>query len=250
MKNLFFTLLALCAFSLTSLTAQKTSLKAGNDALYQKALEASCNAERDAAVSLFDQVLKQNPAHFMAAAQKALLEFHWENKDAFHKNAAKALSIPTRNEYEKAVLEILKMRLENMDADVTGLAKQLATNNAQLAEAHLINAMIHMEAKDPAIAMEALYNVKRLTPDFAPVYNMLGYAHLELNQMEQAGKMFEKYLSLLPNHANPYDSMGDYLMEKGDFAKAAEMYEKAAATNKSFDFSKEKAEKARQKAGQ
>lgn len=254
MKKILFTILLAFAFVSATISAQQFFSPSGNsdeaNALYQKAIEAAFNAEHDKAVALFDKVMQKNPKCFMAMAHKALLAYHWEKKDDFNKNAAKALTMAAESGFEKSVASLLKARLENRSEDASTIAKEMSASNVNLAEAHLINSLIQFEEKDFAVALEALYNVKRLAPDFAPAYNMLGYAHMEQQQMEQAEKMFAKYMSLNPDSANPYDSMGDFLMAKGDYTKAAEMFEKAYSMNKDFKFSKEKAEEARKKADQ
>jgi tetratricopeptide (TPR) repeat protein len=83
-------------------------------------------------------------------------------------------------------------------------------------------------------------------PDFPMAYNFLGYAHMDLEDFDQAEKAFDRYIALAPDQANPYDSKGDYFMEVERYEEAYENYMKAFEIDPSFTISRKKAEKAAQ----
>ena len=63
---------------------------------------------------------------------------------------------------------------------------------------------------------------------FGPAYNMMGYRQMQLKNMDEAEKYFDKYIALEPDRANPYDSKGDWLMAVGKLEEAGESFDKAA----------------------
>jgi tetratricopeptide (TPR) repeat protein len=70
--------------------------------------------------------------------------------------------------------------------------------------------------------------------DYAPIYNMLGYAYRFTENFEGAEKAFKKYVQLIPGEPNPYDSYAEFLMKRGRFEESIVNYEKALEINKNF----------------
>jgi tetratricopeptide (TPR) repeat protein len=75
---------------------------------------------------------------------------------------------------------------------------------------------------------------EELAPDYAPAYNLLGYAHRANGEFDQAEKAFKRYIALIPNDPNPYDSYAELLMKMGRFDESIAMYRKALATDPNF----------------
>ncbi|HZA93695.1 MAG TPA: tetratricopeptide repeat protein, partial [Gemmatimonadales bacterium] len=73
-----------------------------------------------------------------------------------------------------------------------------------------------------------------IAPDFAPAYNLLGYAYRQVGRFEDAEKAFKKYIELIPGDPNPYDSYAELLMKMGRFDESIDMYRKALATDPKF----------------
>jgi tetratricopeptide (TPR) repeat protein len=73
-----------------------------------------------------------------------------------------------------------------------------------------------------------------LAPDYAPAYNLLGYAHRQAGQFGESEQAFKKYIELIPNDPNPYDSYAELLMKMGRFDESIAMYRKALATDQNF----------------
>ena len=73
-----------------------------------------------------------------------------------------------------------------------------------------------------------------IAPDFAPAYNLLGYAYRQVGRLQDAENAFKKYIELIPNDPNPYDSYAELLMKMGRFDESIEMYRKALATDPKF----------------
>jgi tetratricopeptide (TPR) repeat protein len=73
-----------------------------------------------------------------------------------------------------------------------------------------------------------------LAPDFAPAYNLLGYAYRQVGRYDDAEKAFKKYIDLIPGDPNPYDSYAELLMKMGRFDESIAMYRRALATDPQF----------------
>lgn len=122
---------------------------------------------------------------------------------------------------------------------------KLYPNDAAL---HVIAGYLYMQSEKPKQAIAVFQKAVDLK-GLAGAYNMMGYAYMQLKDMDKAKASFEAYQQAAPNHANPYDSMGDYYMAIEDFAMAAASFEKAASMDERFATSKEKAQNAREMAG-
>jgi tetratricopeptide (TPR) repeat protein len=66
-----------------------------------------------------------------------------------------------------------------------------------------------------------------INPDYAPSYNLLGYAYRSMDDLDSARSAFETYVSLIPNEPKPYDSYAELLMEMGEYDASIENYRKA-----------------------
>ncbi len=97
---------------------------------------------------------------------------------------------------------------------------------------------------EPSKALELLKKAERTEPTPA-IYNMMGYAYLQMQEMDEAKNAFAKYLELAPQSANPFDSMGDYFMAAEEYEAAAKSFEKAYEIDNRMTESKAKAQKAR-----
>lgn len=76
-----------------------------------------------------------------------------------------------------------------------------------------------------------------IKPDYAAVYNQLGYAYRFQNEFDKAALIFEKYIELIPNDPNPYDSYAELLMKMGKFDESIKQYKAALKVKPDFFFS-------------
>ncbi|MCB0663947.1 MAG: tetratricopeptide repeat protein [Saprospiraceae bacterium] len=249
MKKILFTALICSLVSFSQSTAQTTyfpsNLKdASLEPLYQEAVFAWFNVEHSKFEALMSQVLEAEPDNFMALAHSAFHAYHVKKTDAFREYAARALKVGPPNDKVKGYADVLKARLETPKADISQEIATLIYGNMKVTEANLMQAILCLETGQPEIAHEVLFRTKNLAPEYAPTYNLLGYTAMDIGQMEQAGKAFKQYLSLMPQNPNAYDSMGDYYMAVKEYAKAKEAFEKAYQLDNRFTFSLDKAKEA------
>ena len=73
-----------------------------------------------------------------------------------------------------------------------------------------------------------------IAPDFAPAYNLLGYAYRQVGQYDDAEKAFKKYIELIPNDPNPYDSYAELLMKMGRFDESIAHVSQGAGDRSQF----------------
>jgi tetratricopeptide (TPR) repeat protein len=83
-------------------------------------------------------------------------------------------------------------------------------------------------------AIACLTKATELVPDYAPPYNLLGYAYRDMDRHPDAKRAFEKYIELIPNDPNPYDSDAELLLKMGRFAESVGMYRKALSFDSLF----------------
>jgi len=83
-------------------------------------------------------------------------------------------------------------------------------------------------------AIDEYRRATEVAPDFAPAYNLLGYANRTLGRYDEAEKAFKKYIQLIPDDPNPYDSYAELLMKMGRFDESIAQYRKALGVNPQF----------------
>jgi tetratricopeptide (TPR) repeat protein len=75
-------------------------------------------------------------------------------------------------------------------------------------------------------ARTMMESVRNLDPDFAPAFNMLGFAYVQTGYPEPAKALaaLERYAQLQPSAPNPEDSLGEVLRMTGDDQRSLEHY--------------------------
>ncbi|MBA3318254.1 MAG: tetratricopeptide repeat protein [Gemmatimonadales bacterium] len=73
-----------------------------------------------------------------------------------------------------------------------------------------------------------------IAADFAPAYNIMGYAYRTAGRYPEAERAFQKYIELIPDDPNPYDSYAELLMKMGRFDESIAQYRKALEVNSQF----------------
>ncbi|HEV7366694.1 MAG TPA: tetratricopeptide repeat protein [Gemmatimonadales bacterium] len=100
--------------------------------------------------------------------------------------------------------------------------------------AHFLLGGAYFGQQDYPKAIAEYHKSVELAPDYAPAYNLLGYAHRQAGQPGEAEQAFKKYIELIPTDPNPYDSYAELLMKLGRFEESVAMYRKALATDQNF----------------
>lgn len=90
--------------------------------------------------------------------------------------------------------------------------------------------------RDPG-ARDAFLHILELEPNFAPVYNMLGYLAANDGDYEAALGHLHKYAFLAPDLANPHDSLGQILGWMGEYEQSEREYATALKIDPNFHYS-------------
>lgn len=211
--------------------------------LYETGLIAFDQLKWDLAWHNFEYAIEQDPDFFMAHFWMYLMTTAKSKKVAEN-----AFQIEVElNEGEVQVKTALKYLLEGQEKKVVEHLEELITMYPYDPHVHKILYFLQSQyMKDSEGAIETILKTIDVLPDYAPAYNYLGYAYMDLKEYELAEEALDNYIRLAPGQANPYDSKGDYYMEVEEYEKAFESYLKAYELDSSFEISKKKALKAQQ----
>lgn len=211
--------------------------------LYETALTALDRLKYSIAWENFQWAIDEDPDFFMAN----FWLYYISSKES--KNVAERIlqSDAELNDAEMQIKTAFKYLLEGQyEKTVEYLQKAIALYpyDPQL---YKILYMLQLQfMNDPEACIATIEKAIDAYPGFPMAYNFLGYAHMELNNFDQAERAFDQYIRLAPDQANPYDSKGDYFMEIKSYEEAYESYMKSYEIDSSFTMSRKKAEKAKQ----
>ncbi len=114
---------------------------------------------------------------------------------------------------------------------------------------HRFKGLIRDLQKNPRAAQAEYRLSLQSDPKAADTYNMLGYAELELKEVDQALEHFLQQVRLDPENPNSYDSLGDGWLAKGRLDEAIAAYRKSLALDPLFTASMRSLGKALEQAG-
>lgn len=148
-------------------------------------------------------------------------------KEAFAK--AKKLE-PKVSEYEKMRIAIREASLASNNEKVYEFIKQLAEKFPNDKRTLYIygNQLYNLERK-PEQAIEYYNKALAIDPNYAIVYNMLGYTYASMGNFDKALEALGKYVELMPDFFNPHDSYGEILMTVGRYDEALKHFKEADA---------------------
>jgi tetratricopeptide (TPR) repeat protein len=219
-------------------TSSKSAL-----ASYNEALKSFEDVAFEKGVALLQKSLTDDPDFFMANYYLAFLNMG--NQEKFDPYANAAINCKAKlSEAEKLFKSTIVKFIENKDADVTDIGQKLVKMYPKDVFAYYMLFNFQSIAGDKNGSHETLLKALEITENPAPVYNMLGYSYMELNQNDKAEAAFDKYIELAPDNPNVYDSKGDYYMNIKDYGKAYDTYMKAYALDPQWGL--KKAQKAKQ----
>jgi tetratricopeptide (TPR) repeat protein len=196
--------------------------------LYQKGIEALERAAFSEGREALNGAIEKDPHFFMAYYQHAMPDLYFGNMDRFREYAQKAVAVDVPlSPGEELLKNALAKLLEDPKSDVTELGQKLVEMYPKDVEAYNDLSFFQYIVKNYEGAIATLNNALPIAEDPAPIYNMLAYQHMALEQWDEAKAALDKYVELKPDWANPYDSLGDYYMNVEDYEKAYENFEKA-----------------------
>jgi tetratricopeptide (TPR) repeat protein len=114
------------------------------------------------------------------------------------------------------------------------LYQKLVADYPKDERAHFLLGNAYFGRQDYEKAIAEYRGATEVASDFAPAYNLLGYANRSLGHYDEAEKAFKKYIQLIPDDPNPYDSYAELLMKTGRFDESIAQYRKALEVNPQF----------------
>jgi len=211
-------------------------------AFYNEALKCFEDVAFAKGFNLLQKSLIEDPDFFMVNYMIAFT--YRDSTEKFNKYANAAVN--SRAKLSKAE-ELLKSTIqrftEKKDADVTEIGRKLVAMYPKDVWAYYFLNSFQNVAGDKKGSIETLKSALKIVENPAPVYNMLGYAYMQVNQNNEAEAAFNKYIELAPKNPNVYDSKGDFFMYTKEYGKAYETYMKAYALDSLWGY--QKAQKAK-----
>lgn len=190
--------------------------------LFLDGVEKTDNFYNDEARALFGKAVELDPEFAMA-------HFYWAitsvTQDDFQSRLSRAVElIDKASEPEK--LLILSRKAANDDSIGLSLEylKRLVEICPKGKRAHLTLGVFYFGQQEWELAIEEMNIVTSLDPNFAPVYNMLGYAYANIKKYPEAISALKKYSELRPEDPNPHDSMGEIFLLIGDYDNSLKHY--------------------------
>lgn len=191
----------------------------GNEAigLFQKAIEA------DSKFAL---------AHFGLARVQTSAKLFFESLDK-----AKSL-VDSASEAEKMlIMGFTEVALNAEPMKQREIYKQLVEAYPRDERARYLLAVNYYAQQEWKPAIEEFERAAEVNPEYAPLYNELGYAQRFSGDYTGAEKSFRKYIELIPDDPNPYDSYAELLMRIGKYDESIEQYRAALTIKPDFSFS-------------
>ncbi|MFZ0473493.1 MAG: nuclear transport factor 2 family protein [Bacteroidales bacterium] len=222
-------------------TSSKSAL-----ASYNEALKCFEDVATGKGTELLQKSLTEDPDFFMANYYLAFLNIGNEEKFNLYGNAAVNCKAKL-SKAEGLIKSTMEKFIEKKDADVTDIGKKLVEMYPKDVFAYYLLFNFQTIIGDQNGSHETLLKALEITENPAPIYNLLGYSYMELNQNDKAEAAFNKYIELAPDNPNVYDSKGDYYMNIKDYGKAYDTYMKAYALDPQWGL--KKAQKAKQLEG-
>jgi tetratricopeptide (TPR) repeat protein len=190
------------------------------------------NIELTAAAQLFDQAIAKDSNFALAYCYRA---FSGGGSQVVNKNIDKAVSLATKvTEGEKLFIDLVQA---NRDVERPKQKECLDKLLAMYPDDKRV--MMYMGGYYSAIrdfkgAIEYHTKAAQLDTNFAPAYNLLGYAQISAGNLDAAEKAFKEYIRLVPTKPNPYDSYAELLLKMGRYDESITQYQKAYDTDNSF----------------
>ncbi len=184
------------------------------------------------AATLFDRAIELDPDFALAHLMRATVT---ESAERFYESLGKAeSSMQAASPGEQIIIRSFLAAAQNdIDTQYQKLKKlEVLYRHDERVHVRLGNFHIAQQQFDEA-ARHFLQAIE-INQDFAPAWNMLGYAQRGGGDFDAAKQAFRRYIELVPDEPNPFDSYAELLMEAGDYDASIENYRRALAITPDF----------------
>ncbi|MDJ0917181.1 MAG: tetratricopeptide repeat protein [Woeseiaceae bacterium] len=201
-------------------------------AAYEQAVELMDSLHANEARERLDEALSKDPDFALAHLLKARTAVSAEEFFTSLENAERVVDQVSLG--EQLVIKAFRAATNgDADSQLAILRKLVALYPAD-ETAHMRLGNHHLIEQQFELAVEHFGHAIELNTEYAPAYNMLGYAHRGLNDFDSARQAFKRYIELVPDEPNPYDSYAELLMEAGDYEESIANYRKSLEIDPDF----------------
>ena len=187
------------------------------------------NLEWKLAEESFSSAISEDNSFALAYAMRARTHFFQEQQDSMKEDLdiAVSMSLNASNEEQKMIIALsndLSDGTNTFNRVIERLVKKYPDSSYLRFET--IFATINDIGPDAVLRRgKELY---AMNPDFTPALNIMGYAHLQKAELDNAKDLFQEQVRRQPGKANPYDSLGDFYLEVKDDEMALKYFKQSA----------------------
>lgn len=199
---------------------------------YKKGFELENKLETDIAETAYKEAIKLDSTFALAYIRLGMLRDNYDARRNYIAEAMKYLDKVSDGE-RLWILGRNAFYGIGKDEDEHGFFEKLVKLYPEDEQANYIYGYLnhHHGVKDLQKAIFHLEKSIKINPKYALPYNDLAYTYMEKNDFENAERIIQSYIKLLPEQANPYDTYAEMLMRTGQYIKSIEMYEKVLSIN-------------------
>ena len=205
---------------------------------YIAGLQAFVDYRYPEAEKAFTQALKAAPDYTMARYRLAHVQAatgkQEEAMQGIRQAIAESARLPDR---EQRYIRAAEAYFSRRYADAAKAYREIIAAYPYELEARHLLAFALMDNGQPKEAIEPLEFMSRMEPETHSTWSMLGMAHLESRNLNEAVTAFRRYVELEPDRANAHHTLADAYRAQGEFDLASEEYNKAIAADPAFYFS-------------
>jgi tetratricopeptide (TPR) repeat protein len=237
LRNYFYAFLTVAFIGQFNLNAQSKEIPvttSSKEALsfFQTGRDKIENLELVAAASLFDKAIEKDPQFGLAYLYRA------QSGGGFNvarQNMEKAVTLSEKlSEGERLLISYYKANNEGDGQKQKESLDKLLSSYPSDKRVHAVAGEYYYGINDFQQSLDHFRKSSEIDPDYAPVYNMIGYCQSALGNFQSAEKAFQNYIKLVPNNPNPYDSYGELLLKTGKYDESIVQYKKALEKDPSF----------------
>lgn len=180
------------------------------------------------AKTALDSSLAADSAFAMAWLRLAVLYSSTGIESAARAAIEKATQLaPRATQRERLFISMWERRLRYAYNDAALVADSLIRLYPDEREAYVFRGMLYAYSKRFDAAIQMYQKAVEVDTSYALAVMMLGYAHSDAGENEEALRQMERYIRLAPDAADPRASYADLLMRVGRYKEALEQYQKS-----------------------
>ena len=200
--------------------------------LYEEAVDLLDKQRHFDAAHLFGLALQHDPE--LALAHRGLA-LSLPNSRRRLQALDRALALAgSASEGEQLLIEATKAGFDGMVERQRLAYEALVERYPEDPRSHYLLANFRFREADFESAIASFERCLEIDPEYAPGFNLLGYALRELGRFEEAEAAFLRYIEVWPDEANPRDSHAELLLKLGRFEESITRYREALDRNPGF----------------